>query len=61
MNVMSKVTTLFLGILGLLLVSCMKQPVNESYLLVGSYSEASEAGISLYRFDFSYSSHPTCG
>lgn len=51
MNVMSKVTTLFLGILGLLLVSCMKQPVNESYLLVGSYSEASEAGISLYRFN----------
>ena len=51
MNMMSKVATLLIGILGLLLMSCMKSERNVAYLLVGSYSEASEAGISLYRFN----------
>lgn len=48
---MFKVTTILIGLLGVLSMSCMKQQKNESYLLVGSYSEATDAGLSLYRFD----------
>ncbi|MDO4756786.1 MAG: lactonase family protein [Parabacteroides sp.] len=48
---MSKITTSLLGLMSFFLMSCMKQQVNEAYLLVGSYAEKSEKGISLYRFD----------
>ena len=48
---MSKLTNICIGLLGLLSTSCMTQEKNELYLFIGSYAEATDPGIGLYRFD----------
>lgn len=48
---MLKLVHIGIGLLGLLFTSCMEQRSSDLYLFVGSYAEANDSGIGLYRFD----------